>query len=181
MILTKQQRYVLDILDKLGCARKDQLGTLLHAKFYPPEKPLPAGLMDSLLRQFAFCNIRLNTEGDAVFLPGKKPESDRLAAVDVMLELSMATPTEFWAEKGPFLLHFSVAGDRVNLFAVLHAARCSEIDVRAPPALNPSERVVILLDGECRPPALALPNPQFYAIRQENGTHRFFAKENHKT
>ena len=33
MLLSKQQRYVLDVLRRLGCARKNQLEALLKARF----------------------------------------------------------------------------------------------------------------------------------------------------
>lgn len=181
MLLSKQQQYLLDTLGRLGCMRKDQIEALLEAAFFTEGKTVPKGFVDTLLRQFRFCNIDLREEGDVVLLPGTRADAHLLEAIDVMLELSQSRPLEFWAErKGPVLLRFSVAGRRVSLFAVLHADDVKGADGRAPPAVSPAERIVILFSGEGKPPALpaSMSNTQFYALRQKDGTHRFFSREN---
>ena len=114
-----------------------------------------------------------------IFLPGKRPNARLLEAIDVMLELSDARPLDYWTdEKEPVLLRFSVDGKRISLFAVLHADGFMGADIRAPPVFGPTVRLVILLSGESIPPALPVPNTQFYALRQKDGTHRFFSREN---
>ena len=178
MLLSKQQRYVLDVLQRLGCARKNQLEALLKARFFPPEKEVSPGLLDAMLRQFRCGNIEVRREGDVIFLPGRQPDERLLEAVDVMLELSGAAPSDFWAEGGgPVLLRFSVAGRRVGLFAVVHAGGLIGPDARSPPAVSRAERVVVLLPGGSPPPALPIPNTVFYALRQKDGSHRFFARK----
>ena len=42
MLLSKQQQYALDVLRRLGCVRENQLEALLKARFFPPEKAVPA-------------------------------------------------------------------------------------------------------------------------------------------
>lgn len=182
MLISKQQQYVLDVLKRLGCARKEQLEKMLKARFFPEGKPLPPGFLDALLRQFRCCGIEIRQEGETVFLPGNRPNERLLEAVDVMLELSEARPTDFWAEDArPVLLRFSVTGKRVSLFAVLHGAGFEGPGVRAPPRLGKAERVVILLSDDSPPPAPTLPNALFYALRQEDGSHRFFAHKQIQT
>lgn len=178
MLISRQQQFVLDILQRLGCARKDQLAALLKVRFFPPEKAVPPGFVDAILRQFRCCNIEVRQEGGTVFLPEKAPNARLLEAVDVMLEMSGANPSDFWAEgKGPVLLRFSVAGKKISLFAVIHASALTGPDVRAPPDVGKAERVVVLLSGDGPPPALNIPNSVFYALRQKDGSHRFFALE----
>lgn len=178
MLLSKQQRYVLDVLQRLGCARGNQLEALLKARFFPPEKAVPHGFLDAMLRQFRCGNMEVCRQGDVIFLPEKTPDTRLLEAVDVMLELSGAAPSDFWAEgKGAVLLRFSVAGKRVSLFAVLHAGDLIGPEARSPPAVSRAERVVVLLTGDNPPPALPIPNTVFYALRQKDGSHRFFARE----
>ncbi len=178
MLISKQQRYMLDVLQRVNCIRKDQLEALLKTRFFPPEKTVPPGFVDAILRQFRCCNIEVGCEGDTIFLPEKAPDSRLLEAIDVMLELSGAKPSDFWTgDHGPVLLRFSVTGKRVSLFAVLHAGDLKGPDVRAPPAMRKAERVVVLLSGDGPPPALNIPNTLFYALRQKNGAHRFFARE----
>lgn len=182
MLISKQQQYMLDVLHRLGSIREDQLAILLKTRFFPDGKLLPHGFVNTLLRQFACCNIDLRLDRNVVSLPHKVSDPNLLEAIDIMLELSQNSPLEFWAaETGPVLLRFSVAGKRISLFAVLHEDDLKGTDVRAPPSLGPTERVVILLSGEGRPPDFHVPNTQFYALRQKDGTHRFFAKETIKS
>ena len=169
---------MLDVLQRLGCARQNQLEALLKARFFPPGKAVPPGFLDAMLRQFRHGSVEVRRQDNVIFLPGKTADARRLEAIDVMLELSGVAPSDFWAEaKGAVLLRFSVAGKQVRLFAVLHADDLLGPDVRAPPAVSRAERVVILLTGEGPPPALPIPNTVFYALRQKNGSHRFFARE----
>ena len=178
MLLSKQQQYVLDVLMRLGCVRKNQLEALLKARFFPPGKTVPAGFLEAMLRQFRCGDVEVRCLGDVIFLQGSQPNPRLLEAVDVMLELSGAAPSDFWAEnKGAVLLRFSVAGRRVNLFAVLHASDLIDSDARSPPAVSRAERVVVLLAGDSLPPTLPIPNAVFYALRQKGGSHRFFARE----
>lgn len=177
MLLSRQQRYVLDVLQRLGCVRREQLRALMKAQFFPEDKPVSPALVDAMLRQFRCGNIEVCCEGDTIFLPGRKADGRVLEAVDVMLELSGARPTDFTAgDKDAVLLRFSVTGRRVSLFAVLHAADLTGPDVRAPPVISKAERVIILLSGECPPPTPHIPNTVFYALRQRDGSHRFFAR-----
>ena len=178
MLLSKQQRYVLDVLQRLGCVRVTQLEALLKAQFFPPEKTVPPGFLNAMLRQFRCGDVEISRQGDVIFLPEKTPDPRLLEAVDVMLELSGAAPSDFWAEeRGAVLLRFSVAGKRVSLFAVLHAGDLIGPDACSPPAASRAERVVVLLPGDSPPPALSIPNTVFYALRQKDGSHRFFARE----
>ena len=178
MLLSKQQHYVLDVLQRLGCVREKQLEALLKARFFPPEKAVPAGLLEAMLQQFRCGNIELRRQDDVIFLPGKAPDTRLLEAVDVMLELSGAAPSDFWAVgEDSVLLRFSTAGRRVNFFAVLHADDLTDPSARSPPAVSRAERVVALLPGDSTPPALSIPNIVFYALRQKDGSHRFFARE----
>ena len=179
MLISKQQKFMLDVLRRLGCVRKRQLTALLERAFFPEGKTAPPGFVDTLLRQLRYGNIDLRAEEDVIFLPGKRPNARLLEAIDVMLELSDARPLDYWTdEKEPVLLRFSVDGRRVSLFAVLHADSFMGADIRAPPAFGPTVRLVILLSGEIIPPALPVPNTQFYALRQKDGSHRFFSREN---
>ena len=93
MLLSKQQQYVLDVLMRLGCVRKNQLEALLKARFFPPEKAVPPGLLDAMLRQFRCGDVEVRRQGDVIFLPEKMPDARLLEAIDVMLELSGAVAT----------------------------------------------------------------------------------------
>ena len=178
MLLSKQQQYVLDVLRRLGCARETQLQALLQARFFPPDKAVPPGFLEAMLRQLRCGSVQVRRQEDVIFLPERPPDERLLEAVDVMLQLSGAAPSDFWTEdKGAVLLRFSIAGKRVGLFAVLHTDDLIGPDVRAPPAVSGAERVVVLLSSDSSPPVLPIPNTVFYALRQKDGSHRFFARK----
>ena len=65
MLLSKQQRYVLDVLRRLGCVRKNQLEALLKARFFPPEKAVPPGFLDAMLRQFRCGDVEVRRQRQA--------------------------------------------------------------------------------------------------------------------
>lgn len=177
MLLTIQQQYMLDVLQRLGCIRRRQLAAMLQARFFSAGTQMPPTMIDAILRQFRCGNIEILTMDDVLLLPGRTADDQLLEAVDIMLELSEARPTDFWAAgTPPILLRFSVTGRRLSLFAVLQAAEPMGPDVRAPPRISKAERVVVLLSDDDNPPSLDIPNHVFYALRQKDGSHRFFAR-----
>ncbi len=109
---------------------------------------MPPGFLDAMLRQFRCGDVEVRRQGDVIFLTEKAPDARLLEAIDVMLELSGAVPSDFWAEaKGAVLLRFSVAGRRISLFAVLHAGDPHRPRRALAPAVSRAERVVVLLSG----------------------------------
>lgn len=176
MLMSKQQQYILETLQKLGCVRKPQLEILLRARFANDRYSISSKMVDALLRQLRFCNIELQQDGDAICLPGREANLRLLEAVDVMLELSDGAPSDFSVTRDEsVLLRFSLESNRITLFAILHTDAFSGAGVRSPPMLSEHVRVIVLLDSEENPPILQLPNKLFYAVKQEDGTHRFLA------
>lgn len=174
MLLTKEQRYLLEVLDKLGSLRRDQLTALICAKFCTGQPERAQRLTDAMLRQLQFGNAALCIDGENISLPNIKLEPLRCEAVSVMLELSQSAPLDFSArQRPPALLRFSTAGKRITLFAVLTADAWNN-PLRPPPKLSPMERVILLPTGGDVPQAIPVPNKCFLAVLQEDGTHRFF-------
>ncbi|WP_455582544.1 hypothetical protein [Dysosmobacter sp.] len=176
MLLTRQQKYILEIMQKLGAVRIEQLTRMLQMRFFPEGHQVPDGFTERLVRQLIYCGEHLQLQGDVLSLLGKRANEHRLEAVDVMLELSQRNLSDFWAQDDGLLLRFAVSGRRVSIFAVIHSAALTDAEIRAPPTVGPTERVVILLQGANERPQLPIPNPKFYALRQADGTHRFFTE-----
>lgn len=173
MLLTKQQQYILDALQKLGCVSRKQLAALLRARFCQAHPDMAEHLTDVLLGQLRFGNIGLRLEGDLVTLPHIRADPCLVEAVDVMLELSGAAPLDFSArEPSPVLLRFTTQGKRISLFAVLRST-----ESLLPAMLGSTERVILLHDGDGRPGHPAIANKHFYAVLQADGTHRFFSSD----
>lgn len=178
MLLTKQQRYVLDVLERLGCARKDQLAALVGTRFCSRNPQAAQRLTEAMLRQLCYGNCALRVEGSLVRLPRIRADPRRLEAIDVMLELSNAAPLDFDGRQAPpALLRFAVQGKKISLFAVLSAEAPVDRPCRRL-TLQPTERVVFLLGGQTPDSLPDIPNKCFYAAAQADGSHRFFEAAN---
>ena len=172
VLLSNQQKFLLDVLDTLGGATLGQLTTLLRPVFCSEKPEVAPRIVDAAIRQMNCCNIELHRDGDLVFFPGKRPDRLQLEAVDVMLELSGGRGLSYRCGKPPILLRFSMEEQKVRRFAVI----TSGTDLYGI-ELHHTERIVLLFDGQGKARSLPVPNKQFYAVRQENGTHRFFAAD----
>ena len=107
MMLSVQQRFILDALRKLGCIRRAQLLVLTREKFRRDDLVISEKRLDAMLRQLRYGMGDFRLEGDLVKLSQKPPDAQRLEAIDVMLELTRGTPLDFNARlRRPVLLQF---------------------------------------------------------------------------
>jgi len=104
MLLTMKQRYVVGVLNKLGCLRRDQLYILTRDRFKTEDFTLSEYQMDEILRQLPFLVNEIRVENGVVRLSDHKPEPLRLEAIDVMLELSNGYPIRFSAVRDEDIL-----------------------------------------------------------------------------
>lgn len=170
MLLSNQQKFLLDALETLGGATLGQLTELLRPAFCSEKPEVAPRIVDAAIRQMNCCNIKLCRDEDLVYFPGKRPNHRQLEAVDVMLELSEGRALGYRCGKPPILLRFSMEKQKVRQFAVITSgADLYGIE------LHHTERIILLFDGQGKVRSLPVPNKQFYAVRQENGTHLFFA------
>lgn len=170
VLLTNQQKLLMEVLEILGGARLDQLAALLRPVFCLNKPEIALRLTESAIRQMRCGNITIDWEDDLVFLPGRKPAPHLLEAIDVMLELSGGNPQGYWCGKPPIILRFSVQEQKARLFAVtISGADLTGAD------FNRAERIILLSNGKEQMRPLPVSNRQFIAVRQRDGLHRFFA------
>ncbi len=168
MLLTMKQRYVVDVLNRLGCLRRDQLYILTRDHFKTEDYTLSEYQMDEILRQLPFLVNEIRAENDVVRLSDHKPEPLRLEAIDVMLELSNGYPIRFSAVRDEdILLRFALGSDPPRQYTV---AAYSD----AAAAVETGKNIVWISIKRLMPENLSLAKQQFYAQRQEDGSHRFF-------
>ena len=62
MLLSIQQKYIMEVLRKLGYVRREQLHILVREKFRRPDMEITAARMEAMLRQlrYAMGDIRLD-------------------------------------------------------------------------------------------------------------------------
>lgn len=170
MLLSIQQKYLLNVIQKLGCARREQLDRLFCPAFcadYPDTAEKVIGA--SLRRLRTTCQQLRETDG-VFHLTNTKPDSDLLEAIDVMIELSRSNPLDFRRAEPPVLLRFSVQEFMVRRFAILRHGAVLDV-----PRFGVYERVILLFDGWGQARPLPVSNKQFVAVRQGAGSHRYFA------
>ena len=172
MLLSVQQKYILEALRKLGCVRTDQLHVLVQGKFQRPGFEIGEVRMTAMLRQLRSVLGDFHVDGDFVYLARGQPDSMRLEAIDIMLELSEGAPQDFTVKvDSPRLLRFGLGGDKLKLFSV---ARLSHVSDPRLIQRERSERIVWISDSGTPPEGLTLQPKHFFAARQEDGSHRFY-------
>ena len=171
MLLTKQQKYLLVILDKLGCAEQRQLAALLQKMFAFSSLDDALRVTGACVRQMQMGGLLQITDG-LVTQTGGLPSTQRIEAIDVMLELSTAQPEDFYAVGKQILLRFSLGEPSFKQFVIVSGS-----DPPPEREIRQDEKVIVLLPDGIRPEAFSYTSPVIFAIRQENGTHRFFARK----
>ena len=171
MLLTKQQKYLLAALEKLGCAEQRQLAALLQKMF-------AFSSLDDAMRVTGACIRQMQRGGllqivDGIVTPiGERPATQQIEAIDVMLELSAAQPEDFYAVEQHILLRFSLGEPSFKQFVIVSGS-----DPPPEREIRRDEKIIVLLPGGTKPETFSYTRPVIFAIRQENGTHRFFARK----
>ena len=171
MLLTKQQKYLLTVLEKLGCAEQRQLAALLQKMFAFSSIDDAVRVTGACVHQMQMGGLLQISDG-IVSQCGEWAIPQRIEAIDVMLELSAAQPQDFYAGgEHKQLRHTRCVTTIKQILIVCGSEPPPERETRQ------GEKVIVLLPDGARPEAFPYTSPVIFAIRQENGTHRFFARK----
>ena len=171
MLLTKQQKYLLAVLEKLGCAEQRQLAALLQKAFAFSSLDDAMRVTNACTRQMQMGGL-LQISDNIVSQCEEWAIPQRIEAIDVMLELSAAQPDDFYAVDQHILLRFSLGEPSFKQFVIVSGS-----DPPPERELRQEEKIIVLLPDSIRPETFPYTRPVIFAIRQENGTHRFFARK----
>ena len=172
MLLTKQQKYLLAVLEKLGCAEQRQLAALLQKTFAFSSIGDAMRVTGACVRQMQMGGL-LQISDNIVSHCGERAVLQQIEAIDVMLELSAAQPPEdFCAVDRHILLRFSLGEPSFKQFVIVSGS-----DPPPEREIRQDEKIIVMLPNSIRPEAFSYTRPVIFAIRQENGTHRFFARK----
>lgn len=170
MLLTKQQKFLLAALDRLGRAEVRQLSMLLQKAFAFSDFSDAKRIAEVCLRQMQYGGL-LHIQNNMVSRNAHPPDLRHLEAIDVMLELSQAELSDYRAENAKILLRFSLS-DSGKRFAIVFGG-----DPPPEYELRQEEKIIVLLISGCKPEQISYTRPIIFAIRQKDGTHRFFARK----
>ena len=171
MLLTKQQKFLLAALEKLGCAELRQLAALLQKTFAFSSIDDAVRVTNACVRQMQMGGLLQISDG-LITQTGGQLNTQRIEAIDVMLELSAAQPEDFYAVDKHILLRFLLGEPSFKQFVIVSGS-----DPPPKREIRQDEKVIVLLPDNIRPEAFSYTRPVIFAIRQENGTHRFFARK----
>ena len=171
MLLTKQQKYLLAVLEKLGCAEQRQLAALLQKIFAFSSLDDAVRVTGACVRQMQMGGL-LQISNGLVTQTGGQPSPQQIEAIDVMLELSAAQPESFYAVDKHILLRFSLGEPSFKQFVIVSGS-----DPPPEHEIQQDKKIIALLPDSIKPEAFSYTRPGIFAIRQESGTHRFFARK----
>ena len=171
MLLTKQQKYLLAVLGQLGCAEQRQLAALLQKMFAFSSFDDAVRVTSACVRQMKMGGL-LQISDNIVSHCGERAVSQQIEAIDVMLELSATQPESFYAVDRHILLRFSLGGPSFKQFVIVSGS-----DPLPEREIRQDEKIIVLLPDSIRPETFSYTRPVIFAIRQESGTHRFFARK----
>ena len=171
MLLTKQQKYLLAVLDKLGCAEQRQLAALLQKTFAFSSHEDAVRVTNACTRQMQMGGL-LQISDNIVSQCEEWAIPQQIEAIDVMLELSATQPESFYAVDKHILLRFSLGEPSFKQFVIVSGS-----DPPPEHEIRQDEKIIALLPDSIKPEAFSYTRPVIFAIRQESGTHRFFARK----
>ena len=171
MLLTKQQKYLLAVLEKLGCAEQRQLAALLQKAFAFSSLDDAVRVTGACVRQMQMGGL-LQISNGLVTQTGGQPSPQQIEAIDVMLELSAAQPESFYAVDKHILLRFSLGEPNFKQFVIVSGS-----DPPPEHEIRQDKKIIALLPDSIKPEAFSYTRSVIFAIRQENGIHRFFARK----
>ena len=171
MLLTKQQKILLAALEKLGCAELRQLAALLQKMFAFSFLDDAVRVTNACVRQMQMGGL-LQISNGLVTQTGGQPSPQQIEAIDVMLELSAAQPEDFYAVDKHILLRFSLGEPNFKQFVIVSGS-----DPPPEREIRQDEKIIVLLPDSIKPEAFSYTRSVIFAIRQENGIHRFFARK----
>ena len=171
MLLTKQQKYLLAVLEKLGCAEQRQLAALLQKMFAFSFLDDAVRVTNACVRQMQMGGL-LQISDNIVSQCEEWAIPQRIEAIDVMLELSATQPESFYTVDRHILLRFSLGEPSFKQFVIVSGS-----DPPPEHEIRQDEKIIVMLPNSIKPEAFSYTRSVIFAIRQENGTHRFFARK----
>lgn len=175
MVLSVQQRYILEVLRRVGYIRRSQLLVLVRERFRRPDLEITQGRLDAMVHQLRRGMADVRIEGDVVYLHGKTPDSQGLEAIDVMLELTGGRPLNygFMQYEKPELLRFLFGKGKLRSVSIASLSAMTPLTPMEQCG-TVSDRTVWISESGQLPETVTLPPGHFFAARQVDGTHRFY-------
>ena len=176
MLLSDQQKYIISVLKQVKYIRLRQLYALTVRHYRKERFEISQHRMDVMLRQLRTGTNFVYFQEDVVCY-GKRAVDERyLEAVDVMLELTYCEPEFFSCERlePPRLLRFT---GQTGKLSFLHTVAWMDTPYRIMAIQRMKGERLIWISDRSNGYGIELPRHHILAVRQEDGTHRFFGSQ----
>lgn len=176
MLLSDQQKYIISVLQQIKYIRLRQLYALTVQHYRKDRLGISQHRMDVMLRQLRTWTNFVYFQEDVVCY-GKRTVDERyLEAIDVMLELTYCEPEFFSCERlePPRLLRFTGQSRKLSF---LHTAAWMDTPYRIMAIQRMKGERIIWISDRSNGCGIELPRHHILAVRQEDGTHRFFGSQ----
>ena len=176
MLLSDQQKYIISVLKQVKYIRLRQLYSLTVQHYRKGQFEISQHRMDVMLRQLRTGTNFVYFQEDVVCY-GKRTVDERyLEAVDVMLELTYCEPEFFSCERlePPRLLRFT---GQTRKLSFLHTVAWMDTPYRIMAIQRMKGERLIWISDRSNGYGIELPHHHILAVRQEDGTHRFFGSQ----
>lgn len=171
MNLSMQQKYIVEIVRKLGCVRKGQLLKMLSVRFSADDFDISENRLETMLYQLRIGTGDIRFDEDMVWCARALPDSKLLESIDIMLELSDDAPRDFQVStERPCILKFLMGTDRLRIFTVAYMEHPIEIGILR----KRMERIIWIPEKDSFLRDVVLPAKHFFAVLQSDGSHRFY-------
>ena len=173
VFLTKDQKLLLEILEKFGCLREDQIESLLMHEYSwaQIEKTIKIPSLYGLVKRF----------GNTVSLPDKSFEIKTVDAVDMMIDIAGESLMQYQRGTEPFLLTFFKEKDgklwRYDICDVVFGTE-NMINSMLENINSKYRKIIFMLERKEQIPALLINCEHCFAIKQNNKFHYFSKGEN---
>lgn len=170
ILLSHQQKYILRVLENLGCVRLSQLHELTKSEFSAMKSGITEGRMVVMLRQLIRGNYDIVLDNGVVRMGNVKVDPLALEAIDVMLEITDRCPAGFTREKeSNVLLRFYER----QIYTVM---RLTTETMPKMEEISPKreERIIWLSESLKSEDCQNIPERQFFAQKGEDGVYHFY-------
>ena len=176
MLLSDQQKYIISVLKQVKYMRLRQLYSLTVQHYRKGQFEISQHRMDVMLRQLRTGTNFVYFQEDVVCYGKRAVDEHYLEAIDVMLELTYCEPEFFSCERlePPRLLRFTGQSRKLSF---LHTVAWMDAPYRIMAIQRMKGERLIWISDRSNGYGIELPRHHILAVRQEDGTHRFFGSQ----
>lgn len=166
MLLSKPQKFLLEILRKFGCLRREQANLLIRMEF-------PGITTEPVIHQLVICGM-IRQENGIITELARAPDETLLSSIDIMLLIESVHIPLYQKAEYPFTLtFFRERGEKLWRYDICPVKSGTEIAIASVlERINPKFRVIVfVLEREDQKDHLTAPCEHCFVLKQNSEYH----------